>query len=226
MEHVLNNPVYNALISGDETLSFGNKQVRFFEEQVSPFAGFAEEYEKGFEDLFKLIPPERKILFAIPKQIEIQKGWKLLAHIPGLQFVLDHYNHSLEYTSEPVQLTQQNVEEMINLAKLTKPGPFDKRTIEFGHYFGIFQDGRLAAMTGQRLHVYNYTEISAVCTHPDYLGKGFAGILLHHQVDLIRRMGQTPFLHVRSDNVRAIELYERTGFTISRPMNFYFLQKN
>ena len=80
-------------------------------------------------------------------------------------------------------------------------------------------------MTGQRLHVQNCTEISAVCTHPDYAGKGYAYTLLQHQLQLILQQDQRPFLHVREDNQRAIALYQRLGFTISRSMNFYFMKR-
>ncbi len=114
---------------------------------------------------------------------------------------------------------------MVALAKLTRPGPFGNSTIDFGNYFGIFDKEKLVAMTGQRLHVDNYTEISAVCTHPDYLGKGFAAALMQHQLALILNAGQVPFLHVRADNTRAIALYERMGFKVNGPINFYFLKR-
>jgi predicted GNAT family acetyltransferase len=112
---------------------------------------------------------------------------------------------------------------MIELVRLTRPGPFGKKTIDFGYYHGIFDDNRLVAMTGQRLHVEKHTELSAVCTHPDYLGKGYATALMQHQMQIILRNGQKPFLHVRDDNDRAIAVYERLGFVVSRPMYFYFL---
>ena len=80
-------------------------------------------------------------------------------------------------------------------------------------------------MTGQRLHVHNYTEISAVCTLPGHTGKGYAHTLLMHQLQLILQQGQQPFLHVRADNSRAIELYKRIGFVVSRQMSFYFMKK-
>lgn len=224
MDQLLSNPVFNALSSGDAHLSNGNDHVKYFDEEVSPFAAFDEKYSDGFADLHQLLSPGRKILYANPQPVEISTEWKLLVSIAGMQFVLDEHTASEVDQTRLVPLSAEHVEEMIKLTALTKPGPFDKRTIEFGNYFGIFQNGKLAAMTGERLHVGDFTEVSAVCTHPDHLGKGFAAALLQHQINLILKTGKTPFLHVRADNDRAIALYERIGFKKSRPMNFYFLQ--
>jgi predicted GNAT family acetyltransferase len=118
-----------------------------------------------------------------------------------------------------------HIDQMVQLAALTRPGPFGKGTIKFGSYYGIFDGEKLVSMTGQRLHIENFSEISAVCTHPDYTGKGYARTLLLHQLGIILQAGQQPFLHVREDNTRAIELYQRLGFKISRKMNFYFMKR-
>lgn len=225
MEALLDNPVYHALCSGDAHLGDGAGKVKFFDEQVSPFAGFREGYDKGFEELYQLLPPGRKMLFATPRLIKEPEGWQLLHEIKGLQFVFAHNTDADEDFSKIIPLNKTNVQEMMDLAALTKPGPFHARTIEFGHYFGLFENGQLAAMAGQRLHVPGFTEISAVCTHPDFLGRGFASLLLRHQLDLIGTQGQTPFLHVREDNQRAIAVYERLGFQLRGPMNFYFLKR-
>lgn len=226
MYRLLDNPVFNALSSGDAHLSFGTESVKFFEKEVSPFAGFRDEYKNGFYDLYQLLPVDRKILYATRKKITEPHGWKIITVIEGTQFILNSKKTIGNSFAEPVPLEIRHVDEMVKLAALTKPGPFDKRTIEFGHYFGIFENKQLVAMTGQRLHVSNFTEISAVCTHPQHLGKGYAGILLQHQIDLIINNGQHPFLHVRSDNNRAISLYERAGFQANGPMNFYFLKRS
>ena len=101
---------------------------------------------------------------------------------------------------------------MIELTALTKPGPFGPRTHELGTYVGIRDGGKLVAMAGERLKVPGYTEVSAVCTHPDHLGKGYARVLMKEVMRAIRERGETPFLHVRGDNARAIALYERLGF--------------
>lgn len=225
MEDILFNPVYNALLSGDAHLSFGTETVKYFDEQVSPFAGFHTDNDRGFDELYRLLPAGRGILYATPGEIGEPPGWQFKVVLKGLQFVYAAEKKVEEDLIKPVPLSTEHVEEMIQLATLTRPGPFNTRTIEFGHYHGIFENNRLAAMTGQRLHVGNYTEISAVCTHPDFLGKGYAAALMRHQVKLILSQNQNPFLHVRADNTRAIALYERLGFVENRVMNFYFMKR-
>jgi len=114
---------------------------------------------------------------------------------------------------------------MIELTALTKPGPFNNRTIEFGNYIGIFEGDRLAAMAGERLKISGYTEVSAICTHPDFIGKGYGAVLLSQASLRILRDGQIPFLHVRNDNTRAIKMYEKAGYTIRTEMDFAIFKK-
>lgn len=227
MKHVLDNPVYQGLVSGDRQLSYGTGHVKFFDENVSPFAGFDEGYEKGFDDLYELLPPGRTILYAIPHPIRPPKGWEPIAELNGVQMLYQGANPipALPAPFDLVPLHDKHIDQMVDLATLTKPGPFGPRTIDFGHYYGIFEGDKLVAMTGQRLHVHQFTEVSAVCTHPDHLGKGYAAALVRQAVQLIQQQNQTPFLHVRADNKRAIELYERLGFAIRSAMNFYFMKR-
>lgn len=226
VNNVLNNPVWGALTSGDKELSFGTETVKFFDETVSPFAGFAQDYDGGFDELHALLPPGRTILYAVPYSIEPPNGWQLLHGIPGLQFVYEGPTGTEPVPSNLVPLGEEHIAQMVELATLTKPGPFGPRTIDFGYYYGIFEGDRLVAMTGQRLHVHQFSEISAVCTHPDHLGKGYAAALVQQALHLILQQGQTPFLHVRADNSRAIALYERLGFTVRGQMNFYVLKRS
>ena len=138
---------------------------------------------------------------------------------PGFQYILPTEAHLIPYvhaiTSDPVIVQNLNithVPEMISLTDLTKPGPFSERTIEFDNYVGIFINGQLVAMGGERMQMPIFTELSALCTHPSYLGRGFGSIILSYLANRVFRNGKIPFLHVRANNTNAIKLYERLGF--------------
>jgi ribosomal protein S18 acetylase RimI-like enzyme len=225
MEHILDNPAWNALISGNKYLSNGNDQVKYFNKEVSPFAALKENSVGNFRLLYEALPADRIILFITPVEIKIPGPWKVLRYIKGLQMVCDTGVEQDKVQLQLMPLTDQHVVQMRALTKLTNPGPFESRTIDFGHYYGIFDDDKLVAMAGQRLHVLDYAEISAVCTHPDYASKGYARQLLLHQIHRIKAASNIPFLHVRYDNQRAIKIYESLGFSTRRAVYFYVLKK-
>lgn len=226
MDDVLNNPAWNALISGNSNLSNGNHQVKYFDKAVSPFVGLKENSAHDFQLLYEMIPHHEPIGFAAPAETDIPAPWKVMRCVKALQMVCDTKRVLAGTSSGLVPLTDEHIPQMLALTKLTKPGPFAERTIDFGHYYGVFDGDKLVAMTGQRLHVFNYAEVSAVCTHPDYTGRGYARQLLINQVNRIKAASEIPFLHVRYDNGRAIKVYEDLGFSIRRDIYFYFLQKS
>jgi predicted GNAT family acetyltransferase len=115
---------------------------------------------------------------------------------------------------------------MLALAKMTKPGPFGMRTRELGTYLGIRIEGQLAAMAGERLHLPGYTEISAVCTHPNHVGRGYARTLMVELIRQIRNRNEIPILHVRPENARAIELYRRLGFADRHLSRYAVIRKS
>jgi predicted GNAT family acetyltransferase len=133
--------------------------------------------------------------------------------------------NSAKIIAEIDELGIQDSSEMIELTSLTKPGPFGTRTHELGNYLGIRREGKLVAMAGERLKVPGYTEVSAVCTHPDHTGNGYARVLMMEIVRRIRDRGETPFLHVRGDNARAIDLYKLLGFHERKFGHFAVLRK-
>jgi ribosomal protein S18 acetylase RimI-like enzyme len=225
MDNILDNPAWNALISGNKELSFGDEEVRYFNKEVSPFAAFDVNKADRFQKLYELIPHQGPVLFVSPTELDIPAPWKISQMIEGLQMVCNISPGEESGKAKLIPLTEKNLPRMIELAKLTNPGPFGSQTIKFGHYQGIFDQDKLVAMAGQRLHAFNYAEISAVCTDPEYIGKGFARQLLVYHINRIRAASEIPFLHVKADNERAIKLYEYLGFSVRKPVYFYVVMK-
>lgn len=225
MAHILDNPVWHALTTHNHPLGTVAGATAFFDPAVSPFVGIERPEQAHLINLHKAIHFDNVVIFVCNRKMEIPAPWKLLALVDGYQM---RYNGPARPVSEgpPVTpLTEQHVPEMLALTSLTNPGPFAKETIRFGHYEGILDGGKLVAMAGQRLHPEGFAEISAVCTDPGHLGKGYARHLLLRQVNRIQQNDEVPFLHVKGDNARAIGVYESLGFAIRTEIFFYVIQK-
>ncbi|MEY2411672.1 MAG: hypothetical protein QOD84_278 [Acidobacteriaceae bacterium] len=211
----LDNPIWAALTSEQKYLSQTSELARRFPAEVTPLAGFAEPSKEAYRSLLNLVRPEETVALFLREPPESSDAW-FVKLTPLLQMV-DADKSSAEPTSDPpkyelIKLGAADSPEMLALAQLTKPGPFGTRTHELGEYFGIRVDGALVAMAGERLHFTGHTEVSAVCTHPNHLGRGHAGALVAKVVSSIRQRGEVAILHVRADNARAIGVYERLGF--------------
>lgn len=128
------------------------------------------------------------------------------------KMVWDGRSPTQDEAPDAVPLTTTHAAQAVALATLTNPGPFDTRTIELGEYFGYFHDGRLIAMAGERMAAGPFHEISGICTHPDFQGRGFARRLTNKLILRQLNREETPFLHVMSANTTARALYERMGF--------------
>lgn len=109
------------------------------------------------------------------------------------------------------------------LALLTKPGPFRPRTFEFGGFVGIKDQGRLVAMAGTRLRVEGYSELSAVCVHPDWRGRGLAKGLMRVVGQRILDEGDAVFLHAFADHAATIAMYRSLGFEVRQRITYTVL---
>jgi GNAT superfamily N-acetyltransferase len=208
--HPLDNVIWHALTTRQAAFAECSELARRFIRAVGPLGAFGEASQAGYDCLAPLASTSAVALFLDSPQTP-PAGWTQTAATPLLQMLHDGSevaNHAAGIT----ELTTDDVPEMIALTQLTKPGPFGERTRELGTYLGIRNRGVLVAMAGERLRVPGYTEVSAVCTHPDHLGHGYAAALMAAVMRGICQRGETPFLHVRHDNERAIALYRRLGF--------------
>jgi predicted GNAT family acetyltransferase len=95
----------------------------------------------------------------------------------------------------------------------TRPGrTLCPRIQKLGQFLGVREDGKLVAIGGLRLHIPGYREISTVATLPDHERRGYATAIMGGLIDRIHARGERPFLTVRTDNPRAVEIYRRLGF--------------
>ena len=132
----------------------------------------------------------------------------------------------ITFDNEIIKLTEEHKKELFDLVYLVQPGYFKTKTFLLGSYYGIFNDGKLAAIAGERMKMNNFTEVSAIITHPDHTGKGYAKQLTSHVVNNIFDEGKIPFLHVLESNIGAVKLYEKLGFVTRRKMSFWNISKN
>jgi ribosomal protein S18 acetylase RimI-like enzyme len=212
--HPLDNPIFNALGTCQANFAETYGVVRRFPPAVTPLGGFPEPNAEGFAAVRGLLAAGGGLGLFLPKRMEAPEGLEIMLEGPLLQMILEN-DARLEADRKShdfIELGLGDVAEMVELATLTKPGPFATRTREMGTYLGIRRDGKLVAMAGERLKLRGYTEISAVCTHPEHLGHGYAGFLMTILAERIRGRGDVPFLDVRPENTRAVQLYERLGF--------------
>ena len=216
----LDNPIFSALTTEHKTLSLSAGCAVRYIKHVIPMAALSD--GKSFSDLYKLLSPQEPIAFLMAKPLSFPSDLAIIKDIFIDQMVCADLKplslHSI------VQLNQADVPAMIELTSITKPGPFLEGTIQMGRFFGIkSDDGQLLAMAGERLRMNGFTEVSAVCTNPDFQGRGYAGALITFVSSLILSEGKIPFLHVKTDNIGAKKLYQKLGFVFRSEIRFTML---
>ncbi len=218
----LDNPAWQALNGRHAHLAIGDGGVKRYPAEVSPFAAI--ESVAALPGLTDLLAPGDNAVLWSPQDLDAPDGLELVMRFPCLQMAgLDF--RPADVADDAPAMTPADASEMQDLAILTKPGPFGLRTIEMGSYIGVRDGGRLVAMAGERMKPNDFTEISAICVHPDYLGKGHARRLSSIIGKRILADGRMPFLNVLPDNTPAIRLYESLGFTPRRMMQVHLFSR-
>jgi ribosomal protein S18 acetylase RimI-like enzyme len=217
------NPVWHALQTQHRHFAISKGDACRYPADVAPFVTVAEPTATALQLLHSLLVPGEQVWligedppigeFICDKMLEC------------LQMVLPDDIGPPELAQNIVPLSSADAPAMVSLTDLAFPGFFRIRTCEMGSYYGIYSEGELIAMGGERLKLDGYAEISGVCTHPAHRGNGFAASLIWHLAQKHRREGVVPWLHVSSTNQNAIDLYLRLGFTVAHTVKVHRIRR-
>jgi len=221
--HMLDNPVWHSLTTQHAGLALTADGAARYPAAIVPFAAIAEPSARASHQLTSLIHDAESV-FVVGVAPEPPPGWQLEPKKSVLQMICN--TRAPDLRGPPVTtMTAAQAPDMLALTDLVFPGFFRPRTLEMGSYFGIYDGPRLAAMAGERMRLDGYQELSAVCTHPDYTGRGYAQRLLAILCNSAFDRGFTPFLHVYADNTRAIGVYRKLAFVDRTMLPFWALHQ-
>lgn len=212
---LLDNIVWHSLAGPHAKYSVGTGLARKYAPGFSPIAGFADASQPKLEDL-EAHCAAGDHFYCSGWSGRPPAGWQVDVDTTMHVMVWDAPAPPADDALPAVPLRAEHVPQIVALVALTQPGPFGPRTPELGDYFGVFEDGRLAAMAGERMTAGPLREVSGVCTHPDFQGRGLARRLIGKLVRRQMQRDEIPFLHVMHDNHAARGLYERMGFASQR----------
>lgn len=173
----LDNPFWASLCSRHRQLALGGATVKRYPAHFAPFLGVASADTEVDDALAGLVDPGETVLLlgVVPR---VSKTWRLEPLETIAQMQCD-VAPAVPDGPEIVPLGEVQRPDVLALTALVYPHYFRERTMELGRYFGIYlPDGKggrqLASMIGERLGTDDATELSAICTHPDFTGRGYA----------------------------------------------------
>lgn len=220
---MLDNPVWHALSQRHVRFSEGDGRAKRYLPEVTSLAGTVDSSAESYLELAEMLRSGQMAGLFLEAPSSSLPGCDIVRGLPLNQMVWEGGHVVANNPGE--LLGKKDAQEMLALAELTKPGPFAIRTIEMGRYIGIRKSGKLVAMAGERLWIPGYTEVSAVCTHPEHRGHGYASDLVVAMVETIIQKGDIPFLHVAAENAAAIRVYEKLGFRARRILHLAVVKR-
>ena len=214
----LENPIWAALNSAQQHFSIQAGPARRYPPEVAPFCAVAEEGVPLSASDLEGVGEGYYFLGAMPA---LPRGWSLQPLSGVLQMVYEGGPVAAPDAGAlaAIRLLAAGDPAMVELTNIAFPGYFRPRTGEMGRYAGIHDEGgRLVALSGERMDLGHLREVSAVCTHPGFTGRGYARRLVEFIMHGMQQQGARPMLHVGSANARAQALYRSMGFAATREL--------
>ncbi|MGZ4873845.1 MAG: GNAT family N-acetyltransferase [Candidatus Angelobacter sp.] len=216
----LDNPIWTALTTKQAQHAHSSALARRFPPEMTLLGALAANTAMAFDSLAQLIQRDAVTLyFTSPPQIPT--GWDVVRAVELHQMVQETEapppSAESQAAPEVIELTPADIPEMSVVYAATRPGrALCPRIQKLGQFLGIREqgkeDGKLVAMGGLRLHLAGYREITTVAALPGHEGHGYATAIMRALIERIHARGERPFLTVRTDNTRAVEIYRRLGF--------------
>ena len=214
---MLDNPIWHSLVTDHARFARGGDTLRAYPPEVAPFAAVARDGDvPSAHDLRQALGDTEVVYFA-HQMPALDQSVVTETCAPIVQMTWTPRPLPEDRSIPSIRaLGDADLDAMIDLTARVFPGYFRRRTPEMGRYVGIVEDGRLAAMGGERLSMTGYREVSAICTDPSFTGRGYAHAIVAYIVVRLADEHITPFLHVNAENARARAIYESLGFRNSR----------
>ncbi len=219
----LDNPAWHSLNEIHRPLALGNDQFKRYHPSFCPFGGI--NTDTDCSKLLDQYVSTNEIFYLIGQKPTLPPNCTIEKELTCLQMVCQKTIWS-ETTAQIIVLTDDHADALTHLVNLVQPGYFREKTKAMGDYFGIFKNDNLVAVTGERMRMNGFTEISAVVTHPDFVGMGYAKQLVAFTCNKNLSNHIMPYLHVAEDNLPAIRLYEKLGFETRRKISFWNIKKH
>ena len=211
MRHLLDNPLWHALVGPQAKFAIGQGLARHYVRDIAPFSAIAEATDEAYADLAADLPKGQEARLFRPSEEPTPAGWETISSRPIMQMTSADVPTPHTRRDDLTALGADDAQDMLALAAIAKPGPFGPRTFLLGDYIGYRENGRLLAMGGERCHLPGFVELSAISVHPDARGAGLGSAITRRLACLALARGEMPFLHVFPDNP-AVALYRRLGF--------------
>ena len=215
----LDNPVYNSLLETHNRFAISYDNAKFYHPDYCAFGGFIGTTISSQLLEYALLSDD---FYVVGDKPDFNNNLTIVRELICNQMILEKpVENKIDVSI--ISLNKDHAEDLFELVNKVQPGYFKSKTNEMGSYYGIYMDGNLIAAAGERMKMNEFTELSAIVTHLEHTGKGYATQLIAYLTDKIFSEGKTPYLHVANTNLNAIKLYEKLGFTIRRKISFWNL---
>ncbi|MFW0717480.1 GNAT family N-acetyltransferase [Pedobacter sp. N23S346] len=220
----LDNPTWHSLNETHKNFAVDYEDVKFYHPDYCPFGGFIN--SEGTETAINLYASLTSNFFIVGNQPNISETVRLNNELVCNQMVLDK-RIEIKIDEQITELhTENHKADLFTLVNLVQPGYFKHKTPDLGSYYGIYKDNKLVAVAGERMKMNEYTELSAIVTHPEHTGKGYAKQLITYASNKTFNEHKIPYLHVADTNIGAVSLYAKLGFKTRRKISFWNLLLN